>query len=163
MMEPKLRRELFKAIKSIQGSITEGASYGVPHIFGEIREDKVDVTVTIIENGWLRMMIPSDGEGTLRFVYPADEVDVAGLFMDLWRFLNGKSRDRGDILKPGARIKGSLEDFVKRKGFTVLWINRRDELSGYVQMWIKKGPVRYSVLLRKSGEDEFTIVELKRM
>ncbi|NPA47303.1 MAG: hypothetical protein GXO14_01495 [Thermococci archaeon] len=160
--EQRLRRALFEAIKKIRDDVREGASYGVPHIFGEIRGgEEIEVAVTVLEKDWLKVIIPPDGDGTLRFIYPADDTDDARLFMDLWRFLKGK--EKGDVLKPGVRVKGNIEDALRRMGFTILWMNRRDELSGYVQAWIKKGPLRYSVLLRKAGEDEFTVVELKRV
>ncbi len=156
-----LRKNLFEAIREIRRDIIEGSNYGVPHVFGEILNGtKVSLTVSVLENERLRMIMNSDNDGLI-FVYPADDTDEARLFMDLWRFLRGKERDV--VMKVGARIRGNLEEFLRRKGFEILWMNKRDETSGYVQAWITRGSIRYSTIFRRVGEDEFVLLEMKRV
>ncbi len=158
MKEQKLRKELFEAIKELKGQIEEGMKYGVPHIFGEIHDDRVELVVSVVDGELMENVISR--EDGLVFICPAEDTDVARLFMNVWDLIKGRSRN---AVRPGRKIKGNVKRFMERNGFTILWMNRRDELSGEIQMWVKRGNIRYSIVLRRSGENEFVVEEMRRI
>jgi len=156
-----IRKELFQRISELSPLVKEGLEYGVPHLVGEItggEEPKVDVSITVFENSYHRILLPDNG--VLLFMFPADTPNPRRLFLELWMFLNGKSS--GDSLEPGSVIRGVLKNALEKRGFKVVWmtVNENPE-GGYVGVLATKGGIRYRMTFEKRG-GEFVLLEKER-
>jgi len=165
MAEARVKKQLTRLLKELAPEIREGLKYGVPHLVGEISgrdgEIGVDIAVVIFEDAhhFLRLVC----DGSLIFVFPAEDSHPYRLFMDLWRFLEGKF-ERKPVLEEGARIRGPIKLALQREGYEVLWMNVQMAGSNdVIQVWASKGGVRYNMTFEKIGENEFVLLEKKRI
>lgn len=156
-MEAELRKLLARKISELWTEISGESAPGIPHLVGEISggtEIRVDVDVVLFEDYHLERFIDN---GTLFFILPADEKSPRALFISLWRFLQGKGTPK--LLLPGARLEGPLRNTLEKLGFDVLWMTG----DSVVDVWATKGHVRYEMRFQRAGDNEFTLVEKKRV
>jgi len=156
MAEAELRRKIARGIADLWAEIS-GDSEGIPHIIGEIRANpglSVSLRVAFFDDYRLERFL---GDGALFFIFPADEGSPRALFVSLWRFLQGKGVPK--LLMPGLRLEGPLTETLRKLGFEVLWITG----DSIVEVWATKGRTRYEMVFQRTGENEFTLVEKKRV
>ena len=165
MAEARVKKQLTRLLKELAPEIKEGLKYGVPHLVGEISgedgEFRVELVVTVFEDAhhFLRLVC----DGSLIFIFPAEDFHPYRLFMDLWRFLEGKF-ERKPVLEEGARIRGPIKLALQREGYEVLWMNvQMAGSSDVIQVWASRGGVRYNMTFEKIGENEFVLLEKKRI
>ncbi|WP_297499295.1 hypothetical protein [Thermococcus sp.] len=165
MTEVRLKKELTEVLKELSPQIEEALKYGVPHVVGEIRNNsgqlEVNATVSIFESSHHFLRLTSNGE--LLFIYPAEDSHPYRLFLDIWRFLEGK-KSGSAVLGPGSMIKGNLRENLRRHGYEILWMNVQPTSEGeMIGVWARKGEVRYNFTFKKAGKDKFLLVEFSRV
>ncbi len=156
MSETELRKRLAQRISTLWSEITRDDN-GIPHIVGEINANPkldVDINVAFFDDYRLERFLD---DGVLFFVFPADEDSPRALFVSLWRFLQGKGVPK--LLIPGIRLEGPLSESLRKLGFEVLWMTG----DSIVEVWATKGRIRYAMVFQRTGENEFTLVEKKRV
>ena len=156
MAEADLKRRLAQEIVELWAEIT-GEGEGIPHLVGEISANpglNVELEVAFFDDYRIERFLD---DGALFFVFPADEGSPRALFFSLWRFLQGKGVPK--LLIPGAKIEGPLSESLKKLGFEVLWMTG----DSVVEVWATKGRIRYEMVFQRTGENEFTLVEKKRV
>ncbi len=152
-MESRVRRTLAKLLSELWDEIEDGMKYGIPHIVGEInpsKEQPVDLSIAVFENARHSFVIRDEG---VLFMYPAEESNPKRLFFEVWRLIEGKSKgEKG--LEPGLKVRGPLEAFLQRKGFSVLWMNVRPAgETEQVEVWATKGGRRFSLVFQRTGTE----------
>jgi hypothetical protein len=161
MTETNLKRELSARLKELAPQIDEGLAYGIPHVVGEILQGEdleVNLNIVVFERPHPLRLV---SDGGLFFIYPAEDSHPYRLFLDLWRFLQGKEVRS---LKPGEKVRGSVEEALKKHGYTILWMNVQQSMEEeLVQVWAKKGKLRYNMVFRKTEGDELVLLEMSRL
>jgi len=165
MAETKIKKRLSELLRGLSGEISEGLHYGIPHLVGEIRAENGEPVVNIevvVFDGRTHELRLIDGR-ELIFVYPAEDPHPYRLFLDLWRFLNGKKREKKSLEK-GDRVMGPIDDALRKRGYGVLWMNVQVTGNGEVtQVWATRGGIRYNLTFKKIGENEFVLIDVTRV
>ncbi|ASJ03433.1 hypothetical protein A3L09_09250 [Thermococcus profundus] len=165
MSEARLRKELFQRVKELSEEIREGLNYGIPHLVGEISAGsngslQLEVNVALFSKSAHRFLLKE--EDSLLFMLPLDDYNPRRVFLELWSFLNGRSK--GNALEPGTSIKGVLKTSLQRRGFEVVWMNvSGDESGGYVEAIASKAGQRYRMLFERKSPDEFILVDMEKI
>ncbi|CAI1493062.1 MULTISPECIES: hypothetical protein, partial [Thermococcus] len=157
MAEAELRRKLAQEIADLWAEISGGFGEGIPHLVGEISASPgltVELDVAFFDDYRLERFLD---DGVLFFVFPADEGSPRALFVSLWRFLQGKGVPK--LLIPGVKLEGPLSEALGKLGFEVLWMTG----DSVVEVWAVKGRARYEMVFQRTGDNEFTLVEKKKV
>ncbi|MEO2152556.1 MAG: hypothetical protein ABGW50_07855, partial [Thermococcus sp.] len=62
-------------------------------------------------------------------------------------------------LLPGITLEGPLSETLRKLGFEVLWMTG----DSVVEVWATKGRARYEMVFQRTGDNEFTLVEKKKV
>jgi len=155
MAESVLRRKLAQGIADLWAEISENSGDGIPHLVGEISSGLgVELGVAFFDDYRIERFFD---DGVLFFIFPADEGSPRALFVSLWRFLQGRGVPR--LLIPGVKLEGPLGDTLKKLGFDVLWMAG----DSILEVWATKGRNRYELVFKRTGDNEFTLVEKRKV
>ena len=162
MVEISLKKRISRMLRELSGEIEEGLNYGIPHLVGEIRTEngkpEVEMVVSLFDNKthFMRLIL----EKELLFIFPAEDPHPYRLFLDFWRFLEGKGPEKSKLEK-GDMVKGPIDEALRRCGYSVLWMNVQVTREGEVtQVWAKRGGIRYNMTFKKVGKNEFVVLDV---
>ena len=165
MIETSLKRKISKMLRELSGEIEEGLNYGIPHLVGEIKagngEPEVEMVVSLFDSKthFMRLIL----EKELLFIFPAEDPHPYRLFLDFWRFLEGKGSEKSKLEK-GDRVRGPINEVLRRCGYSVLWMNVQMTGEGEVtQVWTKRGGIRYNMTFKKVGKNEFVLIDITKV
>ena len=162
MVEISLKKRISRMLRELSGEIEEGLNYGIPHLVGEIRAGndgpEVEMVVSLFDGKTHSMRLILERE--LLFIFPAEDPHPYRLFLDFWRFLEGKGSEKSKLEK-GDRVKGPIDEVLRRYGYNVLWMNVQMTGEGEVtQVWAKRGGIRYNMTFKKVGKNEFVVLDV---
>jgi hypothetical protein len=162
MAETNLKRRISRILRELSGEISDGLNYGIPHLVGEIRagQDGPEIEISVVvfdgKSHAMRLIVGNE----LLFLYPAEDPHPYRLFLDFWRFLEGKGSEKKKLEK-GNRVRGPIDETLRKHGYNVLWMNVQTTGNGEItQVWARRGGVRYNMTFKKVGKNEFLLVDV---